>query len=838
MRSSCSTDDMTAGASGLDVCVELLLVGLLVFMPLAFGVVQAWSEQVLVVVAGAMLICLLLKFVAGADRSIVWTWAYIPVAFLVVVVALQLVPLPAWLVGFVSPNTVALRTRLLGDLEGSGRQAGWMQLSLYPNATAHDLRILLSLTAVFFVVLNVFRRPAQIKRLLAAITVTGSVVAALAIAQGLFGNGKLYWFVPTEHCRGFSGPFVNHSHFGQFMNLSIGAAFALLMVKLREAFAGRNVTWPVVFEYVGSSSARPLWLLTTVIGFGAATVFLCLSRGAIISMLSAFALTALVVGRRRGFGVHGWVMVAIAVLAFVCVLYTGFDGVYSRLATLRDFRVAGADRFQMLTDTTDAWTRFPVLGTGLGTYSLVFPMFDRTMITALATHAENEYAQVLAETGVIGLACLVSLAVIVWRHWLKTTSCGRLPVQSAAYGLGFGLVAVLIHSLSDFGQHLPANASLSAIFCGLLLTLGNYQNEKSRHAERGVVSSGLILSRSGGFAILLGVCGLWGWVLRDANNSRLAASYWSRVRNIEKRVASSDHKAGITDNAQLIWYAEKAHGREPTNVRYAYWLAVYRWRQLNCSDSKKQYVHRDIDSAARQIISQLHKVCELCPTYGPAYSTVGQIEKFVLNDADGARQIRKGFELAPSDPAACFAAGRLDIEQGRYDACVAKFQRAVKLDRGLFGAVAEVYVNYLSRPRLAIEAAGDDVGLLRQASELLAETQYCDLAAEAVERIKKLLVEKCSQADAPACELIMLARIYREEKDNEAAIEYYRRALTADYGQVGWRVELAELLAATANMPEAIEEARRCLRVQPAFEPAQKLLTELYVRGDAFDTRR
>ena len=42
---------------------------------------------------------------------------------------------------------------------------------------------------------------------------------------------------------------------------------------------------------------------------------------------------------------------------------------------------------------------------------------------------------------------------------------------AAAIGMGYGLVAILVHSLTDFGQHIPANACLTALYGALLLNL-------------------------------------------------------------------------------------------------------------------------------------------------------------------------------------------------------------------------------------------------------------------------------------------------------------------------------------------------------------------------------
>jgi len=56
------------------------------------------------------------------------------------------------------------------------------------------------------------------------------------------------------------------------------------------------------------------------------------------------------------------------------------------------------------------------------------------------------------------------------------------------------------------------------------------------------------------------------------------------------------------------------------------------------------------------------------------------------------------------------------------------------------------------------------------------------IAEEARARIIELLKQKCSDPNAPASSLASLANIYRREKNNQAAIELYVRALKLDYG--------------------------------------------------------
>ncbi len=840
MRESRALFDQTKSSSSrFDIVIEWLVVALLVFMPLAFGVVHAWSERVVIALSGAIIVCFLLKLVFDPGAGIVWSWAYVPLGLFVLVAVVQLITLPAWLVSIISPNTVALRTQLLSGLPNAEASLKSMTLSLYPNATKHDLRLLLSAVGIFVVVLNVLRRSDQIERLLTAIAIIGGTIAVFALVQGLFENGRIYWFVPTAHRIGFSGPFINHSHFSQFMNLSIGAALGLLLVRLHRVFAGRNITLPIVFDHLSSPSGRTLWLLVAVISLGMAAVFISLSRGGIISTLLAMTFTTLAITSQRSVRTHGWIMVGIGVVAFVCVLYIGFDAVYERMATLRDFNQAGADRLQILRDIIHAWVEFPVQGTGLGTHSTVYPMFDHSTITALATHAENEYAQVLEETGLVGLGLLMIFGAVVWSNYGKLVGSVELPIQSAAYGLGFGLFAILIHSLSDFGQHLPANGFLSAIFCGLLLGLARLRKNRTAVGEE-KASSGkfkVLRSRVVRIAVLLGVLGIWSWALIGANNSRNAEAHWAQARTSEKLLAKQNWQGTDAEYEDLIFHAARASAFEPDNVKYRYWLNVYRWHSI---DQARAYepsgpaVDENSIPAVRDIVEQLYEACVLCPTYGPIYSTVGQIEKYVLNNDSGADRIRKGFQLARCDPVACFMAGCLDVQEGKYEDCVAKFERAVELDGRTFKGVVEIYVNYLSRPRLAISAAKDNVGRLRYVANVLTGMQYYDLARQCRERMKILLEAECNKPDVSASSLVSLARVYGGQEDKKAAIELYHRALALDYSHLHWRLELAKLFAESGKIPEALDEAKKCLRLHPGFKPAEKLVADYSVRPEAW----
>ncbi|MBN1972135.1 MAG: O-antigen ligase family protein [Sedimentisphaerales bacterium] len=818
-----------------DTIIEWLLISLLAFMPFAFGAVEAWSEEIVVILAAAITICFLLKLIFEKQTHFFWSWSYVPVVLFIIAAIFQIIPIPAGIISVISSNTAAIKKELLSDLPDAKIFLRYMTLSFYPNATKHDLRLVISIAAVFLVVANIYRQPVQIKRLLSVIAIIGGLIALLTLAQDLFGNGRMYWKIPTGFNEAFSGTFVNHSHYGQFMNLSIGAALGLIFVGIHESFQRKKVTAEAIYDYLSSNSAKSMWFLLVMITIGAATVFVSLTRGGMVSMFIAAVCTTLALSSRHNMKSGGWIIVLISLFAFVCVLYIGFDAVYDRLSSLRNLHEAQAGRWQILKDISLAWTRFPFFGTGLGTHEVVYPMFDRSTIAALAAYAENEYAQAAEETGLIGLVSLLTFGILIFIYYFRNIRSSSVPVHSAAFGLGFGLLAILIHSLSDFGQHLPANAFLSAIFCALLLALTRIERQDSSKRSADVFPK----SRSLYIVILLCVSALFGWIILSADNARIAETHWKKALAIEKNMIEKNWQASDTQYAALIKNTATAADYQPENVKYKHWLNIYRWEsicntidpntgQINIPEPALKFVHR--------IVDELHNARKLCSTYGATYCIVGQLERFILNDPNGTEYIRKGFKLAPCDPVACFVTAFLDVKEQNIDASFVKFSRTIELDGSLFPSVADIYINDANRPDLAIVLAKNNSEWLSYVANAITDTQkHADIIKQAQEQIVQLLIERCSGPDVSASALASLANIFKKERDNEKAIENYNRALSLEYSQVQWRYALAQLYADTNRISEAIHEARICLRFSPQFEAAERLIEELSVKMDSID---
>ena len=305
----------------LDAAIEVMLASLLVFMPAALGVVAPWSETVVAAGATALALALAARPFVARRRSGTFTWAYLPISLFILAAAFQLLPLSAGVVGKLSPETLATRHKLLG----AGSASDVLTLSFYPLSTRQDLRIVLIASVIFATVLEVYRQPEQIKRLLAVIAGVGGAAAVLALLQDITGAEQVYWNIPSPWHRARSGPFISYSNFSQFMNLSIGAAIALLLVRLQEFqenVLAANPGWEpseALRELVREGYSSVLWLAGAIV-LGVVAIFLSSSRGGMVSMLAATTFVTVLLMRRKRMRAQGWIVSMILLTAFVALL--------------------------------------------------------------------------------------------------------------------------------------------------------------------------------------------------------------------------------------------------------------------------------------------------------------------------------------------------------------------------------------------------------------------------------------------------------------------------------------------------------------------------------------
>jgi len=801
----------------LDRLLRHFIAGLLVFMPLTLGAVEAWSQAIVVLWVALIAACLAIKLTCTRD-SWVFNRIYVPVFLFIALTAFQLLPLPGAIVNLISPHTYALKHA----------NETWMTLSLYPHATQESLREVICAAILFLASIHVFRRSPQIKWLLLIITAIGAAAACLALAQDLSGTHSIYWLIPRPTDQLASGgPFVNYNNYCQFANLSLGAALGLLLALLSEWYKREDWELKRALRHLNRPELLMARRVVLAIVLMAVSVFFSHSRGGMISLLVALFITGAAMSMSRHMVGRGWVLGVVGIAVFVALLAGGLDSVMDRLGTLQHAREAGKARIEVTSDVlTQLTPRFPVLGVGLGAHEMVYPMVSRQTFVGSAGHVENEYVQLVEELGFAGVVIAAVFVALIAIALITALRQNQRPVRTSVFGLAFSLVAVLVHSFSDFGQRVPAVACLTAVLCGLIVSIARGKAPTASaapNAERSRLRTDLLL---GGFATML----ILGWAVSGAFRSAMAEWRWDQTTQLEGDLARKNWRGSDEEFARLLISADSASNWDPDNILYRHWLNVYRWQSLSHpqDDGSEAVLDAQDLTFAQRIADDELQATRLCPTFGPAYCVAGQIELFALNQATlGAQHIQQGYELARSHPQTCFVAGLSDALAGRWDQSLEKMKRAVLLGHPM-DAVLDVYLRQFPKPELAMQIAAGNMQALVKIAEVLEQSGgSMELAASARKQAEKILTAEAGKENAASWLLAEMAALEARQKDYQSAVEFYRRALTRDYSRADWHLALAHVLANAGQSREAIHEARVCLRLRPTMEEAQKLIADL-----------
>jgi O-antigen ligase len=622
--SSCQLAQSVVRVHWLDRIQEVLFPALIVFGPATWGVVEAWSFQVVQAVVALMVALLLLRIILQRDLRQVSGWVFLPVALMLAWIALQILPLPKAWVEAISPLTAELWA-------ATPSEHTTVTLSLYPLATQRMFALLLVGACVFLVAANVYRTPAQVQRLLLCVVATGAAVAGLGIAQKFLGGDRVYWFVPPTH--GNSGPFMNHNHYAQYLNLSIAAALGLVLIpNPRSSAAWRHMTRV---------------LLSGLIALGAVGVALSTSRGGFGALAVAAIAGVFVLGRsRRGtIAALGVLVIGAAIVTTAALQFGG--GAVRRIKQFSLAAEADSERFTIWQGAWATFERFPITGTGLNTFEFVYPMSgERT--PHRVTHADNDYLQLLAECGLMGAGIvglfLLLLAGLAWKVSRATDRTDQLAWVARA--LMLAILAVVLQSATDFAQRLPGIAVLMATYCGILLSAANAVSAGNRDVS---VTSGP-RRRVAFCTALVVVLGIWAWALVNADRDRRAESVWYEVEVRRAELARQRWQGPNAQYAALIAAAAEAARIQPRDMLYQYRLAILRWRSISrVTDARGNVVTTEqTREFAGRIADDLLQATTLCPSAQGPWLMAARIKLLVLDDPAGLELARHASRLNTS----------------------------------------------------------------------------------------------------------------------------------------------------------------------------------------------
>jgi O-antigen ligase len=310
-----------------------------------------------------------------------------------------------------------------------------------PYETRLQFQLLIADIVLIFLAAQAFRTLQDWRVFFWFMMLFGFFIAGFGILQHLTFNGKLYWFREMRYGGIPFGPYVNRNHFAGFMEMVIPVPLVPLMLgKVRRE--RRFVTG--------------LFALVTILA-----LFLSASRGGIVAFGVELFFLLLCIALRRAGSKHLLAGGVVLVASLTLVSWIGVRQVLSRFSSLQTMEVKEAKRASMRYGTWHIFLDHPILGTGLGTFQMVYPPYETLYDGKIVNHAHNDYLEALAETGVLGGFCCAWFLLILFQAALRSLQETRIPFADALRltGLG-GCCGILVHSLVDFNLHIPANAFL------------------------------------------------------------------------------------------------------------------------------------------------------------------------------------------------------------------------------------------------------------------------------------------------------------------------------------------------------------------------------------------
>jgi hypothetical protein len=255
------------------------------------------------------------------------------------------------------------------------------------------------------------------------------------------------------------GTYIYSNHFANALCLTLPAAWSLWMLYTRNRI-------PVAARYAGLlvSMALAVWTTGGLAHSRAGTASLAFAAVLYLALIAQSRWLRWMAG---GIAAAG----AISLAGFVAVVQGPFSGLLAILPAAINQSMAPLLSDARIVAARVAGRMFlasPVLGTGLGTYGDLYAVLQRSDYTMYFAH--NDYAQFLAEAGLLGAGILGAAAwALGWRLW---RFCRERPAATRLIDAGAwaALVGAGAHSFFDWNMHAPANALLACIVAGLAVS--------------------------------------------------------------------------------------------------------------------------------------------------------------------------------------------------------------------------------------------------------------------------------------------------------------------------------------------------------------------------------
>lgn len=470
---------------------RLLYLGILAFIiwvPLPLGSNRPWALAIIELSVAALCITWLLGYLSGRllaprlDRGhyiILSVWL-LWLGWLL----LQFIPLPAEWIQTVSPNSSEWRKGIT-----SPHEQGMGTISVLPGATQAHFFESLAYAGLFWLVILLCGVRHRLRGLGWALLLSGLLQAVYGSLMTLSGLEYSFFQFKEFYQGSATGTFVNRNHFAGYMELSLAMGLGLLFaIYGQQHYAGgwRN-------NLIRSIDAvlSPGLLIRVALVVMFAGLVLSRSRMGNLAFLAALFVcsgTYLALNWRH----EKW-RILLLMLGFLIIdlwWVAGWFGGEALIERFESTRFETELRAKMLPDLLKIAWLWPITGTGMGSFHVIYPHFQGIDVTGFNLHAHNDYLQFLIEVGVPGTLLLLGIAGLSgMRAILILLRRRKRNARGIAFAALLATAALGIHGIADFNLQIPANAAtlviiLASVWCCQTISARQIEKQVNGRGER------------------------------------------------------------------------------------------------------------------------------------------------------------------------------------------------------------------------------------------------------------------------------------------------------------------------------------------------------------------
>jgi O-antigen ligase len=461
--------------------IEWGIIGLIIFSPLPVASVYEWSVLVIQLTVVVMMIAyFMMKEKPEENEALSYAVRWPKYMFIGVfaLIFIQVIPLPKYLVQFLAPNTFSFKA----DFSPEVSEMKFMTLSLIPSRTLQEGLELLTYFFLGFLIFKVITRRRQIMRLFSVLVIMGIFEALYGLFELYRKEPRILFYKKIHDLDSVTGTFVNRNHFSGYLEMIIPLAIGLMIAR-SDLFALTGKSWRAKILHLSRKGFSINLIIGVCIVVMSLAIILSKSRSGIFILVFTFILffelTILYFGRaeEQQRWTRNFLIVTFLLITFIS-LYIGIEATIERFSLdelLREGR-------PLYWNNVSAMIReFPLFGIGLGSFGAVYPSFETGVALDYGrlSHAHNDYLEYLAELGLIGGILLIGgLLFVAINSFLVWRERRHPEVKGLAMGGIIAVVAILIHGLTDFNLHIPANMLLFTVVLSLTMVTAFHQRSE------------------------------------------------------------------------------------------------------------------------------------------------------------------------------------------------------------------------------------------------------------------------------------------------------------------------------------------------------------------------